>query len=74
MGRHAARSGVTLAVEPVQHGEVGFHNTIAEVAELVRDLDLPGVRMMIDTFHMNIEDATCCAAAGDSRHPRPGPP
>ena len=47
---------MTLAFEPVQHGEVGFHNTIAEVAELVRGLNLPGLRMMVDTFHMNIEE------------------
>ena len=56
VGQCATRAGVTLAFEPVQHGEVGFHNTIAEVAGLVRGLDLPGVRMMIDTFHMNIEE------------------
>ena len=56
VGQHATRAGVTLAFEPVQHGEVGFHNTIAEVAELVRSLGLPGVRMMIDSFHMNIEE------------------
>lgn len=56
VGRSATDRGVTLAFEPVQHGEVGFNNTIAEVAELVRGLNLPGVRMMIDTFHMNIEE------------------
>ena len=56
VGRCATSAGVTLAFEPVQHGEVGFHNTIVEVAELVRGLDLPGVRMMIDSFHMNIEE------------------
>ncbi len=56
VGEHATRAGATLAFEPVQHGEVGFHNTIAAVAELVRGLNLPGVRMMIDTFHMNIEE------------------
>ncbi len=56
VGQCATRAGVTLAFEPVQHGEVGFHNTIAEAAELVRGLNLPGVRLMIDTFHMNIEE------------------
>jgi sugar phosphate isomerase/epimerase len=56
VGRYASERGATLAFEPVQHGEVGFHNTIAEVAELVRDLNLPGVKMMIDTFHINIEE------------------
>ncbi len=56
VGRYASDQGVTLAFEPVNHGEVGFHNTIAEVAALVRELDLPGLRMMVDTFHMNIEE------------------
>ena len=56
VGGYASELGVTLAFEPVQHGEVGFHNTIAEVSELVRSLNLPGLRMMVDTFHMNIEE------------------
>jgi sugar phosphate isomerase/epimerase len=56
VGEYASQQGVTLAFEPVQHTEVGFHNTIAEVAGLVRGLNLPGVRMMIDSFHMNIEE------------------
>jgi D-psicose/D-tagatose/L-ribulose 3-epimerase len=56
VGRYASDRGVTIAFEPVQHGEVGFHNTIAEVAEMVRNLNLPGLRMMVDTFHMNIEE------------------
>ena len=56
IGRYASDQGVTLAFEPVNHGEVGFHNTIAEVAAVVRELDLPGLRMMVDTFHMNIEE------------------
>ena len=36
-GRYATEQGVTLAFEPVNHGEVGFHNTIAEVAAVVRE-------------------------------------
>jgi 5-keto-L-gluconate epimerase len=56
VGEYATQKRATLAFEPVNHGEVGFHNTMAEVAGLVRALDLTGVRMMIDTFHMNIEE------------------
>jgi len=62
VGHYATDRGAVLAFEPVNHEEVGFHNTIAEVAGVVRRLNLPGVRMMIDTFHMNIEekDLTGC--------------
>jgi len=56
VGQYATARGATVAFEPVNHSEVGFHNTIAEAAGLVRGLGLPGVRMMVDTFHMNIEE------------------
>jgi sugar phosphate isomerase/epimerase len=56
VGQYASEKNVTVAFEPVNHGEIGFHNTIADVAELVRGLGLPGLRMMVDTFHMNIEE------------------
>ena len=53
---YAAERHVVVAIEPVNHLEVGWHTTIAEVARLVRSLALPSARMMIDTFHMNIEE------------------
>jgi D-psicose/D-tagatose/L-ribulose 3-epimerase len=56
VGQYATARGVTIGFEPVTHEEVGFNNTIDSVARLVRRLDLPGLRMMIDTFHMNIEE------------------
>jgi len=56
VARHAADRRVTVAFEPINHLEVGFHNTIGEVAELVRSTNLPSLRMMVDTFHMNIEE------------------
>jgi sugar phosphate isomerase/epimerase len=52
----AAERGVVIAVEPVNHLEVGWHNTIADVARLVRSIARPSARLMIDTFHMNIEE------------------
>ncbi len=56
VGDYAGERDVTLALEPVNHGEVGFHNTIAEAAERVRVLNRANVRLMVDTFHMNIEE------------------
>jgi D-psicose/D-tagatose/L-ribulose 3-epimerase len=64
VGEYAAPKGVTLAFEPVNHGEVGFHNTIASAAALVRGLNLPSVRLMVDTFHMNIEERDMLAPLG----------
>jgi sugar phosphate isomerase/epimerase len=56
IGEYAFEKNATIAFEPVNHGEVGFHNTIAEASALVRSLNLPSVRLMIDTFHINIEE------------------
>jgi sugar phosphate isomerase/epimerase len=56
VGEYALDKRATIAFEPVNHGEVGFHNTIAEAAALVRGLNLSSVRLMIDTFHINIEE------------------
>ena len=64
VGQYASEKGATVAFEPVNHGEAGFHNTIAEVEEVVRGLGLPGVRMMVDTFHMNIEERDMLAPLG----------
>jgi 5-keto-L-gluconate epimerase len=56
VGEYAAERRAIIAFEPVNHGEVGFHNTMAEAAGLVRRLNLPSLRLMIDTFHVNIEE------------------
>jgi D-psicose/D-tagatose/L-ribulose 3-epimerase len=56
IGEYALTRKATLAFEPVNHGEISFHNTIGEAAALVRGIDLPSVRLMVDTFHMNIEE------------------
>src|SRR3981189_3233627 len=49
----AARVGVTYCIEPLSRQETALVNTIAEAAELVRSIDHPNLRTMID-----------CSAAG----------
>ena len=56
IGEYATAKSVKLAFEPVNHGEIGFHNTIEVVSSLVREVNIPGIRMMVDSFHMNIEE------------------
>jgi len=62
VGRHAGEAGVVLAYEPVNHLETAYYNTIASVASVVREIREPGIRMMIDTFHMNIEERDMLAS------------
>ena len=49
----AARAGVIYCIEPLSARETALVNTIAEAAELVRSIDHPNLRTMID-----------CSAAG----------
>jgi sugar phosphate isomerase/epimerase len=52
----AEKRGVQLVMEPVNHLQVGFNNSVAEVRQLVRDVGSPALKPMVDTIHMNIED------------------
>ena len=56
VGEYALSKKAILAFEPVNHGEISFHNTIEAATALVRGIGLPSVRLMVDTFHMNIEE------------------
>jgi D-psicose/D-tagatose/L-ribulose 3-epimerase len=44
----AARAGVTYCIEPLSQRETSLVNTIAEAAELVRSIDHPNLKTMID--------------------------
>ncbi len=50
--------GVELMVEPVNRYEVNFINSCADGLDIVREIGRRCVKMMPDTFHMNIEDAS----------------
>ena len=52
----AESRGVEFVIEPVNHLQVGFHNSVAEVNELIRRVDSPSIQPMVDTVHMNIEE------------------
>lgn len=57
LGEHARRVGATLLLEPLNRYEDYMVNTLADGASLLRELGQPSVRLMADTFHMNIEEA-----------------
>lgn len=53
----AARDkGVQIVLEPVNHLQVGFNNSVAEVLDLIETVDSPALKPMVDTLHMNIEE------------------
>ena len=52
----AENMGVEFVIEPVNHLQVGFNNSVAEVIDLIDRIGSPSVRPMVDTVHMNIEE------------------
>jgi len=50
------KSGITLAVEPLNRFETDLINTAAQARELIDAVDTPAVKVHLDTFHMNIEE------------------
>ncbi len=48
--------GVDMVIEPVNHLQVGFNNSVGEVCRLVERVGSPNLRPMVDTVHMNIEE------------------
>ncbi|MEU8352748.1 sugar phosphate isomerase/epimerase family protein, partial [Streptomyces sp. NPDC048845] len=62
LGEHARREGVTLFLEPLNRYEDHMVNRLEQAAGLVRTVGLDSVRIGIDSYHMNIEEADPAAA------------
>lgn len=54
---HAAKKGITIAVEPINRFETFIVNSAAQGISFMEDVGMPNVKLHLDTFHMNIEDA-----------------
>jgi sugar phosphate isomerase/epimerase len=52
----AENHNVPVVLEPVNHQQVGFNNTAAEAARMVKEVGSPALGYMLDTMHMNIEE------------------
>ncbi|GAB5554195.1 MAG: sugar phosphate isomerase/epimerase [Saprospiraceae bacterium] len=57
-----------IALEPLNRFETDLVNTTADVVRMVKDIDHPSAKVMVDSFHMTIEESDLEAAilaAGD---------
>ncbi|WP_191567254.1 sugar phosphate isomerase/epimerase family protein [Metabacillus idriensis] len=65
---YAGEKGVKLAIEPLNRFETDFINTTEQGLELVEKINHHNVGLLLDTFHMNIEEkdiANALRLAGD---------
>ncbi|MBI1879006.1 MAG: sugar phosphate isomerase/epimerase, partial [Chloroflexi bacterium] len=58
LAEYAAANGVTLCIEPLNRFETSFINLAAQAIELIDRVDRPGCQVLLDTFHMNIEETS----------------
>ena len=62
VGRIAGECGVAYCLEALNRFEGYLINCAEECCRFVREVDEPAVRVMLDTFHMNIEESDFGAA------------
>jgi D-psicose/D-tagatose/L-ribulose 3-epimerase len=66
VGEKAKESGITLGMEVVNRYESNVLNTAAQAVEFVKRVSLPNVKVHLDCYHMNIEEADVAAAIRDT--------
>jgi D-psicose/D-tagatose/L-ribulose 3-epimerase len=52
----ASARGLQIALEPLNRFESDLVNTTADVSRLIHDINHPSAKIMLDGFHMNIEE------------------
>jgi sugar phosphate isomerase/epimerase len=57
-GQRAAERGVRLALEPLNRYEADLLHTAAETLAFLEEVDHPAVGVLLDTYHMNIEECS----------------
>jgi len=66
MGKQAAEYGITLCIEVVNRFEGHIFNTAKDGRRFVDEVGLPNVKLLLDSFHMNIEESGMANAILDA--------
>ncbi len=56
LSAYAVDKGVVLCIEPLNRFETSFINLASQAVEVIDRVDSPACKIMLDTFHMNIEE------------------
>ncbi len=59
---HAAKLGVLFVMEVINHYETCLFYNVDRALQFMADVDHENVAVMIDTYHMNIEEEDACRA------------
>jgi D-psicose/D-tagatose/L-ribulose 3-epimerase len=58
LSTYAGTKGVGLCIEPLNRFETSFLNLASQAVEVVDRVNHPACRILLDTFHMNIEETS----------------
>ncbi len=71
LARYAGDHGVVICIEPLNRFETSLINLATQAIEVVDRVDHPSCKIMLDTFHMNVEEKSlgnAIRAAGPRLH------
>ncbi len=54
----ASDLGVTLVLEPINRYEINYIHRTDEALEIIEAINQPNLKLLLDAFHMNIEEAS----------------
>ena len=60
--KYAEQHGKQIAMEPLNRFETDFINTCDQGLKMIRSVGSPALKLLLDTFHMNIEEKYLAAA------------
>lgn len=53
----AEKFHITIGLEAINRFMLGYHTKAEEIIELLKEINIPNVKLLLDTFHMNIEES-----------------
>ena len=59
---YAEAHGKVICLEPLNRFETDFLNTVEQGLRMIREVKSPALKLLLDTFHMNIEEKNPAAA------------
>ena len=62
LSKYAEERGKQICLEPLNRFETDFINTCDQALKMIEDVGSPALNIMLDTFHMNIEEKDSAAA------------
>ncbi|HHT73299.1 MAG TPA: sugar phosphate isomerase/epimerase [Firmicutes bacterium] len=62
LGEYAHSLGTAVLLEPLNRYQAHYINQITEALDIIETVESPGVRLIADLFHMNVEEANPLAS------------